>query len=123
MEVDKLRAMLPTDFHQINALRVIANDRKTIIKQLMDEVRRLHMKLAAQEGNKKAVDFYCNPVQPPEFSYDEIASGANTFEFIQQKLSYDHHLQERLKYCKAYSIYTYLFFPSKLLLKKILILK
>ncbi|CAJ0843289.1 12120_t:CDS:10 [Entrophospora sp. SA101] len=97
MEVDKLRAMLPTDFHQINALRVIANDRKTIIKQLMDEVRRLHMKLAAQEGNKKAVDFYCNPVQPPEFSYDEIASGANTFELIQQKLSYDYHLQERLK--------------------------
>ncbi|CAJ0845111.1 10648_t:CDS:10 [Entrophospora sp. SA101] len=98
MEVDKLRAMLPTDFHQINALRVIANDRKTIIKQLMDEVRRLHMKLAAQEGNKDAADFYCNPVQPPEFSYDEIASGADTFEFIQQKLSYDHHLQERLNY-------------------------
>nr|CAG8594189.1 10825_t:CDS:10 [Entrophospora candida] len=97
IEADKLRATSPKDFYQINALRVISDDRKIIIKQLTNEIRRLHMKLAAQVGIKDAVDFYCNPVEPPEFSYNELKSGANTFELIQQKLSYDYHLQERLK--------------------------
>nr|CAG8620035.1 2016_t:CDS:2 [Entrophospora candida] len=53
-------------------------------QQLTNEIRRLHMKLAAQVGIKDAVDFYCNPVEPPEFSYNELKSGANTFELIQQ---------------------------------------
>ncbi|RIA99585.1 hypothetical protein C1645_730834 [Glomus cerebriforme] len=96
MEVDKLRAMLPQEFRQISALRVLANDRKTIIRQLMTEIQRLNMKIAASEGNKQAMDFYCTPSEPPDVSYEEIQQGKNSFELIKRQLSYDHHLQEEL---------------------------
>ncbi|CAB4424672.1 unnamed protein product [Rhizophagus irregularis] len=96
MEVDKLRAMLPQEFRQISALRVLANDRKTIIRQLMTEIQRLNMKIAANEGNKQAMDFYCTPAEPPDVSYEEIQQGKNSFELIKRQLSYDHHLQEEL---------------------------
>ena len=101
MEVDKLRAMLPQEFRQISALRVLANDRKTIIRQLMTEVQRLNMKIASTEDNKQAMDFYCAPVEPPDVSYEEIQQGKNSFELIKKQLSYDHHLQEELKYFSA----------------------
>ncbi|CAG8631668.1 7129_t:CDS:10 [Funneliformis mosseae] len=96
MEVDKLRAMLPQEFRQISALRVLANDRKTIIRQLMTEIQRLNMKIAANEGNKQAIDFYCTPAEPPDVTYEEIQQGKNSFELIKRQLSYDHHLQEEL---------------------------
>ncbi|CAI2182198.1 6451_t:CDS:10 [Funneliformis geosporum] len=96
MEVDKLRAMLPQEFRQISALRVLANDRKTIIRQLMTEIQRLNMKISASEGNKQAIDFYCTPAEPPDVTYEEIQQGKNSFELIKKQLSYDHHLQEEL---------------------------
>ncbi|CAG8780444.1 32156_t:CDS:10 [Gigaspora margarita] len=88
-DVETLRSMIPQEFRQISAIRMLANDRMEFIHILKEEIRKLNIKIAAFEGNKNSIEHIRNvQLTPNELSFRE-SQGTDIAKYITESLSYE----------------------------------
>ncbi|CAG8450203.1 7701_t:CDS:10 [Dentiscutata heterogama] len=88
-DVETLRSMIPQEFRQISAIRMLANDRMEFIHILKEEIRKLNIKIAAFEGNKSSIEHIRNvQLTPNELSFRE-SQGTDIAKYITESLSYE----------------------------------
>ncbi|CAG8469274.1 15852_t:CDS:10 [Acaulospora colombiana] len=93
-DVETLRSMIPQDFRQISAIRMLASDRMEFINILKEEIRKLNIKIAAFDGNKSAIEQIRNvQLLPNELTYRE-SQATDLAKYIIDALSYNGKLNK-----------------------------
>ncbi|CAG8527566.1 9434_t:CDS:10 [Diversispora eburnea] len=88
-DVETLRSMIPQEFRQISAIRMLANDRLEFINILKEEIRKLNIKLAAFDGNRNAIEHIRNvQLSQNDLTYRE-SQRTDLVKYITDCLSYD----------------------------------
>ncbi|CAG8504951.1 3377_t:CDS:10 [Acaulospora morrowiae] len=87
-DVETLRSMIPQDFRQNSAIRMLASDRMEFINILKEEIRKLNIKIAAYDGNKSAIEQIRNVhLSTNELTFRE-SQGTDLTKYITDMLSY-----------------------------------